>query len=266
MPRKAISLLIVCLSTSLSGCSAYRWLFPEQDSAPSRQRNIDRIEDAKPQRETRSKYGNPHSYVVSGHRYYVLPTAKGYHKRGIASWYGTKFNGHLTSNRERYDMWAMTAASRELPIPCYVQVTNLQNNQQVIVRVNDRGPFHANRIMDLSYAAARKLGITGKGTAWVDVQAIDPDEDEYANHHLLHQHPNTYLQVGAYKDYHNARDLRHRLLVYTNMPVHVIPKTIKSPYYRVEIGPFYTQTQLANVRHYLATHGLGHPSPVTHRG
>jgi rare lipoprotein A len=122
----------------------------------------------------RSKYGNPASYEVYGQTYEVLATARGYSERGKASWYGEDFHGKRTSSGEPYNMHAMTAAHRTLPLPTYVRVTNLKNRREVIVRVNDRGPFHDNRIIDLSFAAATELGITGTGTADVEVTAIDP--------------------------------------------------------------------------------------------
>ncbi len=122
----------------------------------------------------RSKYGNPASYEVYGKTYHVLPTARGFRERGMASWYGEEFHGKRTSSGEPYNMHAMTAAHRTLPLPTYVRVTNLKNRREVIVRVNDRGPFHDDRIIDLSFAAASELGILGNGTAEVEVTAVDP--------------------------------------------------------------------------------------------
>jgi rare lipoprotein A len=122
----------------------------------------------------RSKYGNPESYEVNGETYRVLATARGYRERGLASWYGEDFHGKRTSSGEPYNMYAMTAAHRTLPLPSYVRVTNLQNRREVIVRVNDRGPFHDDRIIDLSFAAATELGIVRNGTAEVEVTAVDP--------------------------------------------------------------------------------------------
>ena len=126
-----------------------------------------------PKVEKYSKYGNPKSYKVFGKRYYTKRTHIGYSEEGIASWYGKKFHGRLTSSREIYDMNKLTAAHKSLPIPCYARVTNLSNNKSVVVRINDRGPFIKGRIIDLSYAAAKKLGIVLKGTARVHVETID---------------------------------------------------------------------------------------------
>ena len=126
-----------------------------------------------PKVEKYSKYGNPKSYEVFGKKYYTKETHIGYSEKGIASWYGKKFHGRLTSSREVYNMYKLTAAHKSLPIPCYAKVTNLSNNKSIIVRINDRGPFKKGRIIDLSYAAAKKLDIVLKGTAKVHVEAIN---------------------------------------------------------------------------------------------
>ncbi len=135
---------------------------------------VDRIPDAVPREEPRSAHGNPPFYQVDGHRYVVLASAAGYVERGVASWYGTEFHGQRTSTGEPYDMFAMTAAHKTLPLPCYARVTNLSNGHSVVVRINDRGPFVANRIIDLSYAAAVKLDMIRSGTAFVQVEALTP--------------------------------------------------------------------------------------------
>jgi len=144
------------------------------DGAPAYPVDLAAIANAVPQVEPLSRYGNPASYVVYDQRYDVLNNSSGYVERGIASWYGTKFHGKRTSSGEPYDMYAMTAAHKTLPIPTYAEVTNLLNGKRVIVKVNDRGPFKENRLIDLSYAAATKLGITDDGTGIVEVRAIDP--------------------------------------------------------------------------------------------
>ena len=122
-------------------------------------------DDAVPRPEPRSRYGNGPVYEVFGERYTVLDTASGYRERGVASWYGKKFHGRLTSNREPYDMYAMTAAHKSLPLPSYVRVTNLANDRSVVVRVNDRGPFVEGRILDVSRRAAEQLDMTQSGVA-----------------------------------------------------------------------------------------------------
>jgi len=135
----------------------------------------DSVPDAIPRVEARSRFGNPPFYEVFGKRYYVLSSNVGYIERGVASWYGPGFHKIRTSTGEPYDMYAMTAAHKTLPLPAYVRVTNLQNGRTVVVRVNDRGPFVDNRIIDLSYTAAAKLDMVRNGTAFVEVRSIDPN-------------------------------------------------------------------------------------------
>jgi len=156
----------------LTGCGGFG---RSSDGAPSRQLDPNRIEDAIPRRDPITSAGNKNPYTVLGKTYRILPSSKGYKARGVASWYGTKFHGESTANGERYDLYGMTAAHCTLPIPTYVLVTNLENGKQCVVRVNDRGPFAEGRIIDLSYAAATKLGYAHKGTALVEVSAIDVD-------------------------------------------------------------------------------------------
>ena len=130
------------------------------------------VPDAVPRAEPRSSHGNPPFYNVNGQRYEVLASADNFVERGVASWYGPDFHGHSTSSGEIYDMYAMTAAHRTLPIPCYARVTNLSNGRSVVVRINDRGPFVANRVIDLSYSAASRLDIVRTGTAFVELRTI----------------------------------------------------------------------------------------------
>jgi rare lipoprotein A len=167
MRAAALALLAAAL---LAGCGE----FPVRDSGPGRPVDLSNVAEPVPRWEPRSRYGNPPQYTVNGHTYKVMDSAEGYVERGLASWYGTKFHGQYTSSREIYDMYRMTAAHRSLPLPTYVRVTNLQNGRSVVVKVNDRGPFHSDRIIDLSYAAAHKLGVVQNGTAMVEVRAIDP--------------------------------------------------------------------------------------------
>lgn len=143
----------------------------EQDHGPTEAVDLSHIEQPVPKYEAKSAGGN-RNYSVWGHSYKVLDSASGYHAKGVASWYGRKFHGHLTSNGETYDMYAFSAAHKTLPLPSYARVTNLNNGKQVIVRINDRGPFHDNRLIDLSYIAAQRLGIIQTGTAPVQVDAI----------------------------------------------------------------------------------------------
>ncbi|PWV74903.1 septal ring lytic transglycosylase RlpA family protein [Halomonas sp. A11-A] len=146
------------------------------DAYPMDPPDVSQIPDAVPRLEPLSRGGNRPTYEVWGKTYQVLPDARGYARQGTASWYGEKFHGYATSNGEIYDMYKMTAAHRSLPLPSFVRVTSLDNGRSVIVRVNDRGPFHNDREIDLSYAAAARLGILERGTGRVKVEAIDVEQ------------------------------------------------------------------------------------------
>ncbi|MFC1588967.1 septal ring lytic transglycosylase RlpA family protein [Pseudomonadota bacterium] len=168
----AFGLLVLMLSAMLASCAV-------KDSAPEAySRDWRTIEDAVPQQEPFSRYGNPDSYEVFGKNYQVVASNNGFSEKGLASWYGTKFHGQRTSSGETYDMYAMTAAHKSLRIPTYVEVTNLSNNRKAIVKVNDRGPFHEGRVIDLSYAAATKLGVAETGTAPVTIRVIETEKPE----------------------------------------------------------------------------------------
>jgi rare lipoprotein A len=166
----AAAALTACLSTPRQETPVYT-VPPESLTPPP---IPDSVPDAIPHIEPRARSGNPPFYDVFGKRYYVLSSSVGYWERGVASWYGPGFHKVRTSTGERYDMYAMTAAHKTLPLPAYVRVTNLLNGRSVVVRVNDRGPFVGNRIIDLSYSAAVKLDMLRNGTAMVDVRTIDP--------------------------------------------------------------------------------------------
>ena len=208
--------------------------------------NTASIPDAAPKTERRSKYGNPESYVVNGRRYYVEQDATGHVERGIASWYGQQFHGRRTSSGETYDMYAMTAAHKTLPLPTYVQVTNLKNGKHVILRVNDRGPFHENRIIDLSYTAAAKLDILGAGTGLVEVRAITGggDVSRPAATPVPDSAPAVvgsgafYIQVGAFSNRANAEALRDRLGASGAFLVSISEASVEGrTLFRVRIGP-----------------------------
>lgn len=237
MYRKGLCTLVMSTSIALiAGCAGSHYA----DGPPlTTTVKLSDIPNAKPQYEPKSRYGNASSYIVHGRRYHVRGTARGYKKRGIASWYGRKFDGRLTSNRERYDMFAMTAANKVLPLPSYVRVTNLENGRSVIVRVNDRGPFVGNRIIDLSYAAAKKLGYARKGTALVEVSGIDVNNPDYpSSAPVLAHRPRMYLQVAAFSHYDYAQRLRLRLQQLTSRPIRIYKAfSHAKPLYRVQIGP-----------------------------
>lgn len=167
MPEKILLTLAFAL-VLLAGCSSRGDL---DDEIPP---EIARIPDAVPRIEPLSKSGNPESYEVFGRRYFTQKSSRGHVERGIASWYGQPFHGRKTSSGEVYDMYTMSAAHKTLPLPTYARVTNLDNGRSVVVRINDRGPFHEDRIIDLSYVAAVKLGMKRQGTARVKVKAIQP--------------------------------------------------------------------------------------------
>ena len=169
MPPNPLRLLVAVVILGLAACGGNR----VKDGPGSVQ--VPQPGDAIPKSEPRSKYGNGPVYEVFGKRYQVMHSSTGYKEQGVASWYGKKFHGRLTSNREVYDMYAMTAAHKTLPLPSYVRVRNLRNDRMIVVRVNDRGPFVDNRIIDLSYTAAQKLDMVRDGTALVEVTAIDVD-------------------------------------------------------------------------------------------
>ncbi|MDR3416593.1 MAG: septal ring lytic transglycosylase RlpA family protein, partial [Nevskia sp.] len=156
---------------------------PNQDGPPPASEipfNLVAVPDAVPKPEPLSATGNPDSYEVDGDHYVVMKESHGFKERGLASWYGQKFQGKRTSSGEPYDMFKMTAAHKTLPIPCYVRVTNLANGKSVVVRINDRGPFHKGRIIDLSYTAALKLDVLGDGSTPVEICTMEPAPDQPA--------------------------------------------------------------------------------------
>lgn len=229
----------------LGGCFAPRDPgFGRGDGAPARPPDVTRTPDAVPRPEPRSKSGNPPFYEVRGQRYYVMNDAAGYRESGIASWYGTKFHGRRTSSGEPYDMYAMTAAHKTLPLPSYVRVTHRDNGRSIVVRVNDRGPFIGDRVIDLSYAAAVRLGMHHAGTAPVDVEIITPyealaqrDETRIAGGTAPTPEP-SWLQVGAFSSEANAARLQARLVGSGIDGVVLSPEQrARQRIYRVRIGP-----------------------------
>lgn len=208
----------------------------EMDGPPDGELDVSLIRPVLPAPEPRSPYGNHSPYTVLGETYEVKPTAIGYHERGIASWYGTKFHGRLTSSGEPYDMYQMTAAHRSLPLPTFAEVRHLENGRSIIVRINDRGPFHPDRIIDLSWAAAVKLGIEQSGTGPVEVRAITFDEPE--THAVRPARLPVLLQVGAFADRQRAESVAETLLGQGLGPVRTERATAASGrVWRVRIGP-----------------------------
>jgi rare lipoprotein A len=174
--RCGVLVVLVLLLTACGSSPQRKRPHSYYDGAPPTPVDLSKIPEPVPKYEPFARYGNHSPYLVLGKNYSVLPSRVGYVERGVASWYGTKFHGKLTSNREPYDMYSFSAAHKTLPLPSYARVTNLENQKSIIVRINDRGPFVGDRIIDLSYVAALKLGIQEKGTAAVEVATITPGE------------------------------------------------------------------------------------------
>lgn len=221
----------------ISGCStspSSRYSL-SQDSAPVTDHpvDIDQIAEPIPGFEPLSRGGNK-SYKVFGKRYYPIDNAEGFYEEGIASWYGRKFHGHLTSNGEKYDMYQFSAAHKTLPLPSFVKVTNLSNQRSLIVRVNDRGPFHSGRVIDLSYAAAVRLGFVNQGTARVRVEAMT----------FQQQSEDKYLQLEAFKSSANAQDFMAKAKkVLGAYPVFIQRQaTDRGAVHRVRVGPLNPKT------------------------
>jgi rare lipoprotein A len=257
-------LLFICFClTQISAC-LYNGRYTQRvDSAPQRIPDSIATKSAIPHYEPYREF-NSRPYTVLGKHYTPLKTGKGFAQQGDASWYGQKFHGHLTSNGETYDMYAMTAAHKTLPLPSFVKVTNMINGKQVIVRVNDRGPFHGDRIIDLSYAAAKKLDYLKTGTAPVKVEVIHFDEQnrvtigrgktmsyaEYAGikpavnpepappRQAVEESAKIYIQVAALTDKSSVRNLSEDL----NTKYNVGSDTqVTNDIYRLRLGPIENQ-------------------------
>lgn len=261
-----------------------------RDSGPEAPMDVSHIPDAVPRVEPRTAAGNKSPYTVLGRTYRVMTSADNYREQGLASWYGRKFHGARTSNGEIYNMYGMTAAHKTLPIPTFVQVKNLENGKEVIVRVNDRGPFHEGRIIDLTYAAAKKLGFVDKGTARVEVTAIDPlawaaeqngqddvktgtapvvasnDRQEPApapEQSAGYQLPaETFLQAGAFGSRESATALQEKLVKLTALPVFIAPVDALQKLFRVRIGPITDNFELLNLKQEIQQLNLGIPHIV----
>ena len=240
--RIALIALAALLLVSCGG-TPRRPSVPERATPPPPPASLDAVPDAVPRVEPRSGRGNPVSYEVFGKRYTLLPTAEGYKERGVASWYGPDFHSLPTSSGEPYDMYAMTAAHKTLPIPAYARVTNLANGRSVVVRINDRGPFVDNRIIDLSYAAAWKLDMTRAGTAFVAVEVLTPGSTvEIARGVALPPAPaltapKLFLQAGAFGVADNATQMLARLRAAGIANAALLAPNASVSLYRVRVGP-----------------------------
>lgn len=213
-----------------------------QDGAPSTKKNIS-FKEPIPTREPLSRYGNPTQYSVDGRSYQVMRNSTGYKTRGVASWYGTKFHKQRTSSGEPYNMYVMTAAHKTLPLPTYVKIKNLDNGKEAVVKVNDRGPFHADRVIDLSYAAALKLGVFPKGTANVEIETLMGPAG------VAHY----YVQAGAFSSELLANKLKEKLLHISTSPVFI---EHYKEHYVVRVGPFAEKTMADALKTKLARNGV----------
>ncbi len=269
MCRRIIVLVPVLFFIGCSVTSPPSRYQQHQDSAPIYRMDPASIQDATPKVEPPSRQGNKSPYEVRGITYQLLPDSQGYSATGMASWYGSKFHGHTTSNGEIYNMFAMSAAHKTLPIPTYLRVTNIENGRKVIVRVNDRGPFHGNRIIDLSYAAAMKLGFANQGVAAVNIEAIDPAA--WNNRHnqtvpVTRQIPEVgtqgiFIQVAAFSQLESAQQLRRQLLLQTDQSVVILRDNQISPnLHKVQIGPVDNLELAQQIRQSL--HANGHDMPM----
>ena len=205
--------------------------------------------------------GNKSPYTVNGVTYEILRDHSNYRARGVASWYGTKFNGHETSNGEIFDLYQATAAHRTLPIPCYARVTNLDNGRSVVVRVNDRGPFHADRLIDLSYGAAVKLGYVEQGTARVEVEVLEVAGSDDRRDAVGGAY--RYLQLGAFGSESSAKRLQDEVQTLLSAPVSVSQvQSGDAMLYRVRVGPVADGKELLALQQKLAERGYGAGQPL----
>ncbi len=262
--------LLVVVTALATGCAGAPRGGYYQDDGPHRRPEVDvsKVPDAVPRNEPHNERNN-RPYNVFGVGYRPLKTSKGYRERGVASWYGKKFHGQRTANGETYDMYAMSAAHKTLPLPSYLRVRNLNNGKSVIVRVNDRGPFRENRIVDLSYAAAAKLGIIGTGTGIVEIEGLTGDEPVTQVAARVPDPvplpkaaaPRLYLQVGAFTSRDNAENLKLRLARADLKSVHIQNTDLDAtPLYRVRIGPLDNVDESDRLAARVTAQGL--PNPI----
>lgn len=263
-----IFFILFCCIFSLSQCQNFNLNnhFEQEDGGPDGDVDLSNVKEAIPQQEQWARYGNHSPYYVLGKTYEVLDTNANFSQYGIASWYGTKFHGELTSTREAYDMYAMTAAHKTLPLPSYVRVTNLENNRQIIVRVNDRGPFVDGRIIDLSYAAAHKLDMHEQGTVRVFIETLPPfisrseSETSTQSKTVVHEkdfpsNKKNYLQLGVYTNPETAEALKMSLSLIINIPVFIKKDKLNGGnIYKVRVGPLPSFEELARIQTLLIQH------------
>ncbi len=255
--------LLALLMLMLGGCTWWHSAPPVESRstkpAPSRQAT-----EFTP--EPLSRYGNPEYYDVLGKRYFPLKSATGFTEQGIASWYGPDFHGGLTSTREPYDMHSMTAAHKTLPLPTWVEVKNLTNGRTARVRVNDRGPFKDNRIIDLSYAAATELDIVKPGTALVKIRAINSPDVPAHFPQSAPAAPQMFMQIGAFGDRSNAERMRDRLAEKFGAQVRILEDSATgAPLFKVALGPIKDVAHADRTAAELATLGINQHQFVNHQ-
>jgi len=242
-------LLAAVFSLLLASCASAPSPVEEPSDGPSTlDIRPEDVADAVPKAEPLARYGNHSPYEVFGRKYHVLKSSEGYHERGTASWYGSKFHGRRTSSGEPYDMHLATAAHKSLPLPTYAEVTNLDNGRKVIVKINDRGPFKDDRLIDMSYGAALRLGMIATGTARVEVKAIDVgNAPRHAANTSVTAAPGmgeTWLQAGAYGRRDGAEQLARRLEHADLKPVSIRDG---DNLFRVWLGPYDSYAEAESV-------------------
>jgi rare lipoprotein A len=239
---------VVLFGAGLTACGSLE----PADGKPLLDIRPEQVVEPVPRAEPILAAGNTSPYRVNGRSYRVLDSSEGYEQQGIASWYGRKFHGRSTANGEIFNAYAATAAHRSLPIPSYVEVTNLENGRSMIVRVNDRGPFHRDRLIDMSYGAAVKLGFEQQGTARVQVRAIHPEgTEDLRRDPMLSEWKSDYryLQVGSFSERQSARALQQQLDMKVSAPVKVSEVQLgDSAWYRVRVGPVEDRELLLEMR------------------
>lgn len=231
------------------------------DGGPEYDIDVTALADAVPERVVVTNAGNKSPYTVLGKTYHINFETQGFTERGYASWYGKKFHGNKTSNGEVYDMYAMTAAHKTLAIPTYVRVTSLENQRSVVVRVNDRGPFHDGRIIDLSYAAAKKLGYHQKGTAQVKIEVLSYTDNTPEPASADEAATRTYLQAGAFSRQQSAVALQRQLQQLTGRTV-AVRAVPSDSLYKVLLGPIADQVELVSLRQQILDAEFAEPHVV----
>lgn len=249
----AVLLLAGCAS---SGSSGGRYA-QRHDAYPATAPDVSSVQNATVTDEPYSKQGNK-DYRLRGQSYSIIRHPIGFTQVGYASWYGTKFHGYHTANGETYDMYAMTAAHKRLPLPSFVRVTNLANGKQVVVRVNDRGPFHPGRIIDLSYAAAYKLDMLKSGTAKVRIEVVSAPEKETVLAPIKAQRP-IFVQVIASRDRQRANALGSR---YADLVHSRYQLSEQDGLYKVQLGPLKDELAAEHLIEKLKSLGIGKPFKV----